>query len=178
MPHTVAGLGPETIGGIMLAFVTLAQIDAVRALPPTGKPWIDNDPRLRVYAYVLGRSMGVDPRIILAILRNEVDPHKTFLGDVDAGGGPSVGPMQVYRRTAKDLKLWTPSVPDFEREEYAALAQEVFMTMRWGVAVYKDKLARVGGVIRNALGAYNGSGPNGDYANRACEWLNSVGVPC
>jgi hypothetical protein len=121
------------------------------------------------------------PRALMAILNNEW-PQKALrgvLGDKDASGGPSVGPMQVYRATALDLKLWTPPEGTTNAQQrilYAAEAENVGRCFSWGVAVFKEKLRIAGGNISEAIRRYNGSGPRAEaYRDRALDFARARG---
>lgn len=105
------------------------------------------------------------PRAMLLIIDHETrgNPREAvYLGDQTASGGPSIGPGQVYRRTAKDLRLWTPpagATDDQERAAYAALATDEALTIRWAVKVFASKLRAANGDVAEAIRRYNGSGP-------------------
>lgn len=149
---------------IMTGTVFAVLFDAAR----TGKADLD-ELRVRgrvVLEALLTFGVNVRPNIVralMAITNNEIDRTSppTYLGDVTAPGGPSVGPMQVYRSTAKELGLWTPpagaSDAD-ERDAYAALAGDFGWGIRAGVKVFKAKLEAAGGDVADAVRRYNGSG--------------------
>jgi hypothetical protein len=97
-----------------------------------------------------GKGPNGEPLEAVAFLAAELVDRESkgrprnFLGDVALGAGPSVGPMQVYRATAKDLGLWTPSPEaagdeQAEKAEYAKLAEDTAWGIRAGVAVMRDK---------------------------------------
>jgi hypothetical protein len=122
----------------------------------------------------------VDPsilRALMAIVRNEgaYAQGASTVGDALLGGGPSIGPMQVYRTTAKGLGLWTPpretlGDDDLERAAYRALAtpDNTRMLIGWGVAVFADKMRAAGGDVPTAVRLYNGAGPSAElYRDRA-----------
>lgn len=145
----------------------------------TGVPDLDRPAiRFRV-AFQAFRHFGMTavwdlsiPRALMAIVNNESRGNaKFYLGDVGSSGGPSIGPMQVYRRTAKDLKLWTPpegATVEEEREAYKALSQNEALGIKWGVAVFADKYRIAKGDLTEAVRRYNGSGPSAeDYRDRA-----------
>lgn len=120
------------------------------------------------------------PRALMAIVNNESrgDPKFT-LGDTGASGGPSIGLMQVYRRTAVDMGLWKPpaGASDEEvREAYAALAKDEALGIAWGVKVFADKLRIAKGDLSKAVRLYNGSGPSAEaYRDRALAFGTSKG---
>lgn len=135
-------------------------VDSLYQELATGIPTMDRfGLRARVLLYsALG---GVDPKVIMALIHNESrgDPAN-FLGDEGASGGPSVGPGQVYRKTAKDLGLWTPPLEvdsGTERALYAQLADDEDWGVRATVAVFKNKLGIAGGDVAKAIALYNGN---------------------
>lgn len=103
------------------------------------------------------------PRALMALVNNEsrgVPDLKHYLGDATLGGGPSIGPMQVYRATAKDLGLWKPppgATIEQERAAYAEMAMNEGQGIRWGVAVFAEKLRITKGDIAAAMRRYNGT---------------------
>jgi hypothetical protein len=90
-------------------------------------------------------------RACLSIISNETGGRAApQIGDATLSGGPSVGPMQVYRSTAKSLGLWTPppgADEPTERELYSELATDEAGCVDMGVAVFLDKLRAAGGDI-------------------------------
>lgn len=150
----------------------------------TGKPNLDRMAiRYRVALYavtVLGLKAATDlryARALMAIVNNETGGAPPYIGDAGAKGGPSIGPMQVYRATAKDLKLWTPT-PGWseaqERAEYSKLAGDEERGIRWGVQVFKAKLAAAQGNIPEAVRRYNGAGERAEaYRARALDFYSS-----
>ncbi len=82
-------------------------------------------------------------------------------GDLQLSGGPSVGPGQVYFKTAGDLGLWDPA----DRDGFVAFGTDptnLWKLIDWAVIVYKSKLAISGGDVTQAIELYNGSGPSAD----------------
>jgi hypothetical protein len=131
-------------------------------------------------AWQLARQLGaaVRPahgRAMMAILSIELParwtPGTPVVGDVELGGGPSIGPGQVYRATAKALGLWTPPAgltEDEERAEYRALSSDEDRMVAWSVAVFRSKLDAAGGDVAEAVRRYNGSGPRAEaYREKA-----------
>lgn len=133
-------------------------------------------------------------RAYMAILANELPrdyaPGDVVVGDQGAsfGGGPSIGPGQVYRATAKELGLWAPAegmTDAEERDAYAQLAATMSTgeLVEWGVRVFRAKLlaaqeAHPGApddeAIADAVRRYNGSGPRAlAYQERA---INNAGA--
>lgn len=113
-------------------------------------------------------------RAAVAILQNESRGlSKYYLGDISAPGGPSIGPMQVYRATAIDLKLWNPPAgivkgSDADKAAYAALATDEELGVDWAMAVLADKFRIAGGDLKLAVRLYNGSGPKAEaYLQKA-----------
>lgn len=115
------------------------------------------------------------PRALMSIVHNESngDPAN-YLGDTTLSHGPSVGPMQIYRKTAEDYGLWTAAT-DNPAGEYEQLASDEGQGIAWGVTVFKRKYDEHGGDIQAALTAYNGSGPAADdYATKAMGFMAST----
>jgi hypothetical protein len=115
------------------------------------------------------------PRALMCIANNESGGRPSMnLGDKEASGGPSIGLMQVYRTTAVDLGLWTPppgASVDAAKKAYAALATDEALGIRWGVAVFANKLKIAQGNIPEAIRRYNGSGPSAEaYKQRALDF--------
>jgi hypothetical protein len=119
-------------------------------------------------------------RALVAILNNELPPSRPvlgarILGDQAFAGGPSVGPMQVYRATAIDLGLWAPpedATDDEVRAAYADNADEPVQCIGWGVAVFKTKLKLAGDSLVDAVRRYNGGGPKAAaYRDRAVAFI-------
>ena len=118
------------VGSLFVTAVTLIA-ESIR----TGVPSLDRfEIRYRIAFWAFrrfGPRAATDlriPRALMAIVNNEsggVADIKHYLGDKTAKGGPSIGPMQVYRQTAKDLGLWRPppgATAAEERAAYEALA--------------------------------------------------------
>ena len=115
----------------------------------------------------------------MAIVNNEsggVADIKHYLGDKTAKGGPSIGPMQVYRQTAKDLGLWSPppgATAAEERAAYEALALDEALGIEWGTAVFADKLRIAKGDISEAVRRYNGAGERAElYRDKALAFFS------
>jgi hypothetical protein len=137
-------------------------------------------------AWQLARQLGaaVRPahgRAMMAILSIELPdrwtPGTPVVGDVGLGGGPSIGPGQVYRATAKALGLWTPPAgltEEEERKEYQALASDEDRLVAWSVAVFRSKLDAASGDVAEAVRRYNGSGPRAEtYREKALAFAGS-----
>jgi len=106
-------------------------------------------------------------RALMAIFHNEHgDGDVMELGDTTLSGGPSIGPGQVYRKTAIDLVNrgilgggWVQAITS--RDAYTAFGSDpsnLYALVDGAVAVFLDKLASVGGDIPQAIMAYNGAG--------------------
>jgi len=109
----------------------------------------------------------------MSIVNNEsAGMPSNYLGDITLAAGPSIGPMQVYRKTARELGL----VPDdISASDYAALSTKEFRTIGMGVAVFKSKLQAAGGDVADAIRRYNGSGDAAAaYQQRALSFLGST----
>ena len=163
---------------IVLALLLVPGALAVAAVAVLARPWkaaATGDAQLDrfgirgwvvLYA-VLTFGLKVDSAVIEALMgivhqESKGDPAN-FLGDATLGGGPSIGPMQVYRSTAKSLNLWTPPAStagdiDAERAAYALLASSPRIGIKWGVTVFKSKLDAANGNIGDAIHRYNGLG--------------------
>lgn len=154
--------------GLVLAMLTAAAY-ALYAATATGDFRLEAL-RWRI-AWQLARQLGagVRPehaRAMMAILSIELptgwEPGTPVVGDRGFAGGPSIGPGQVYRETAKDLGLWTPTEGEDERSAYEALASDEDRMLSWAVSVFKDKLRQAGGDVADAIRRYNGSGPRAE----------------
>lgn len=137
---------------------------------------------------VFGFNALSDPRIIrslVAIANNEWPKNLPIdgvdrdgdgtpdgvIGDEGARVGPSVGPMQVYRGTAVELGLWVPpegATDEQVRAAYRENARHPARVIRWGCAVFREKLRLAKGDFSLAVRRYNGSGPRAEaYRDRA-----------
>lgn len=115
-----------------------------------------------LWTQTLGSADVTDARACMSIIKNEGGAAAgPLVGDATLGGGPSIGPMQVYRSTAKALALWSPpegATDDQERTVYAALATDEARCLSMGVAVYLNKLEAAGGDVADAIRRFNGGG--------------------
>lgn len=114
-------------------------------------------------------------RALMSIINNEYArylPATGQVGDKKLAGGPSVGPMQVYRSTAVAMGF----VPkDITPDQYAAYAGNLDTVLEWGVRVFKQKLAMAKGNVPLAIKYYNGSGPQADaYRDKALAFVTRV----
>lgn len=78
-------------------------------------------------------------------------------GDLQLSGGPSVGPGQVYFKTAHELGLWDAN----DRDGFIAFGTDpanLWKLIDMAVVVYKSKLEATGGDVDLAIQRYNGSG--------------------
>jgi hypothetical protein len=100
---------------------------------------------------------------LVGIANNELPARWSggvVVGDIALSGGPSVGPLQVYRSTAKSLHLWSaPTDGTDEASAYALEASDVGTCLTWGCIVFESKLDAAAGNIPEAIRRYNGSGP-------------------
>jgi len=118
-------------------------------------------------------------RAMMTIANNEVDPRLPLdaqVGDAALGGGPSVGPWQVYRSTAIGLGLYDPKGQDVDaqRAEYAKLAADLDWCACAAAVVLKSKLEAARGDWSDAIRRYNGSGPDAEaYRARALAFAES-----
>ena len=100
----------------------------------------------------------LDPKVVMAIVYQESKGKpENYVGDETSSHGPSIGPMQVSRDTAKDLGLWAPDPSVDEREAYAAMSEDEAQGIKWGCAVLANKLESASSMA-DAVRAYNGSG--------------------
>lgn len=120
------------------------------------------------------------PRALMCIMHNETNGKEPFIGDLDEKVGPSIGPMQVSRWTAKAEKLWAPSRPGLsdldEKQEFTALAKDEDKGIELGVRVFKLKLGYARGDVPLAVRMYNGSGPEAEkYLAKALRFAKARG---
>lgn len=145
-------------------FIVIQALLMVRAAR-TGDRAVDRH-RWRI-VWALWRVFGLRAspslaRAVASIIRQESAGRRPpVVGDADLSGGPSIGPMQVYRRTAVAMGLWTPP-PVGEVAAYTALASRETMLIEWGVRVLQEKLRITKGDLHEAIRAYNGSGPKAE----------------
>lgn len=148
------------IGLAVLGGFVLFMADNLYNELATGIDSLDRFPirgRILLYSFL----NGVDPRAIMAIVYNESKGEPSnYLGDLDSSGGPSVGPGQVYRSTAKALGLWSAPLGSSDEDErglYASLADDEDWGIKAAIAVFKDKLRIAGGNTARAIALYNGN---------------------
>lgn len=119
-------------------------------------------------------------RACMTIIRNEsAGRPPPVIGDASLPGGPSVGPMQVYRRTALELGLWSPppdaTSDDEQRDAYSTFANDEDACVDWGVAVLLAKLDAADGDLADAIRRYNGGGPAARaYRDRAVAFADAT----
>src|SRR6266496_2531887 len=108
---------------------------ALYAATETGDPALEQWRLMICNAVARNFEPGADlvgvAQACLAIVNNELPPgaarmHQFIVGDVGLRGGPSIGPMQVYRSTATEMGLFGPP-PDATsdqdvRDAYTAIA--------------------------------------------------------
>lgn len=165
--------------GAVVAFLSWRAWKMYRATQ-TGIPALDRwrSTVLRAVAATFNvRSSPALARACMTIMHNEAparwDGEAIIIGDATLGGGPSVGPMQVYRSTAKELGLWAPP-PDVagdiaaEREAYELVATDTARCIAMGVEVLASKLEAADGDLADAIRRYNGGGQKArDYQTHA-----------
>jgi len=114
-------------------------------------------------------------RALMSIINNEYArylPVTGQVGDKTLAGGPSVGPMQVYRSTAIAMGFVPKTIT---AAQYAAYASDLDTVLEWGVKVFKQKLAAAKGNVSLAIKFYNGSGPQADaYREKALAFVTRV----
>ena len=114
-------------------------------------------------------------RALMSIINNEYArylPVTEQVGDKKLSGGPSVGPMQVYRSTAIAMGFVPKTIT---ADQYAAYASDLDTVLEWGVRVFKQKLAAAKGNVSLAIKYYNGSGPQADaYRDKALAFVTRV----
>ncbi|BDG07604.1 lysozyme family protein [Anaeromyxobacter paludicola] len=101
-------------------------------------------------------------RLLMSQIWVESHGNPVAVGDMNAAVGPSVGPIQVSRGTAKDLKLWAPpagATAAQERAAYAAMATDLSFCIHAAAVVWRAKLNAAGGDMYDAVRRYNGGGP-------------------
>lgn len=123
-------------------------------------------------------ATSANVRALMAILNNESGGNpRMYLGDKNLPGGPSIGPMQVYRSTALDMRLWTPPTGEAAdsakaKSAYAALAVNEQRGIDMGVAVFAAKLKAAKGNTTLAIRKYNGAGPAAEtYKTKALDFV-------
>jgi len=136
---------------------------------------LDRLPIADIVVEVFGPDASVAlARAMVAIAHNECGGNSSppVIGDTNSSGGPSIGPLQVWRQTAIDLGL----VPSGESQDtYRQRAYDEMWCLRAGVKVFKDKLHSAGGDIALAIRKYNGSGSAAEaYRDRALSFLAST----
>jgi soluble lytic murein transglycosylase-like protein len=138
----------------------------------TGDPNLD---RLRLRALYFSTLYGVDARVTMALIANESEGRpENYVGDVSLSSGPSIGPMQVLRKTAQDYALLPPELTS-DPDAYLALAQDESLGISLGVRVFKRKLQEAGGNVQDAVRRYNGAGVAADsYRDRALAFIQST----
>ncbi len=139
---------------------------------PCGIDGIDRLPIAETVAEVFGPDATVAiARIMVAICWCETggrtDPP--VVGDTSSSGGPSIGPLQVWRQTAIDYGL----VPRMtSKDTYRAFAASEMLCLKWGVEVFRRKLSDAGGDLADAIRRYNGSGDAARaYRDKALSFL-------
>lgn len=176
--------------GRLLEFSGLAYIGSAAGLFAKLKTGVDGLDRLQIRGlvalflpWIFWRELRAGPdrmvqigRAFMSCLNNESKGNPRFyLGDQSASGGPSIGPGQIYRRTAKDLGLFKDPTPEVdgdpeERSAYAALAEREGFGINACLIAFADKLDQVKragndagyGDIWSAVRRYNGSGPHAE----------------
>lgn len=154
--------GPPAGGGDAVT------LDALIAGTAQSRAGIERVRPLLMQAFIarFGDDATLDKaRALVSILGNETLPDwngiTPVVGDKTSSGGPSVGPGQVWRSTAKDLGLWTPPAgasADAERAAYQQLASNLGWCLDATCAVFQAKLRAAGGDVSDAVRRYNGSG--------------------
>lgn len=141
----------------------------------TGKYGIDrlNLADIVVEVFGLDASVGIC-RAMVGICNNECGGNSAapVVGDKTSSGGPSIGPLQVWRTTAIDLKL----VPrGTTQSEYLELAYDEMWCLRAGVKVFANKYRAAGGDLYSAIRRYNGSGSAAEaYRDKCVSYLAST----
>jgi len=107
-------------------------------------------------------------RCCMAIIWKEnagVDHPAPYVGDMDSTrfpGGPSIGPMQVYRKSAIDYGVWRPNLSigshEDERTAYLKLANDEHLCLSFGVNIFLHKWREARGDFVDAIRRYNGGG--------------------
>lgn len=181
--------GLVALGGLGAAFGGLYRHAA------TGIPSIDRFPIRGLYVLAFMREFGLTewapmlPRLVRlagATTANESRGlARNFLGDTQYPAGPSIGPYQVYRRTAKELGLYKPPAglsEEAEKAHYATLRGDLWRMATWKAAVFRSKLEAAAArpdagfdVLWSAVRRYNGSGPMAEgYRERAREFYRKT----
>jgi hypothetical protein len=157
--HLYAG---GAAAGLGLAYLSLG----------SGIASMDRAP-IRGSALLFGVANRVPPKLVMGVLNNESKGLRSlYVGDRDAEIGPSIGPMQVSRQLALNLKLWTPSDPT-DRDAYVALATSLseVQLMAWGCFCLGYFVRGAKGSFYDALTHYNGSSV---YADEVDDFLQAT----
>lgn len=99
-------------------------------------------------------SVAIVRACMLIVIEESEGSEANTLGDTGSSL-PSIGLMQVNGTTAVALGYVPAGISS---DAYAAYASSAWTGIWWGVGVFKNKLASVGGDIAQAVQAYNGSG--------------------
>lgn len=119
-------------------------------------------------------------RAMMAIANNESGERKSYygiVGDKQFAGGPSIGPLQVYRTTA----IGSGFVPKGTTpDQYVLYSNDLQRIVDWGVQVFKDVLNYHKGDFAKAIKSYNGGpraapgGPSDVYRDKALAFIESI----
>lgn len=114
--------------------------------------------RARILAECIKRGWGIEiAKRLMGICHQESGGNPNhYIGDVNLPGGPSIGPMQVYYKSAVDYGL-IPS--DVTPADYAAMASDEGKGIAFGCQIFAFKLKAANGDLDEAVRRYNGSGP-------------------
>jgi hypothetical protein len=143
-------------------------------------------------AYALVRNLGpmarpAHARAFMALMASRETPTtwdggSAIVGDETLPGGPSVGPCQVYRATARDERAWVPP-PDvagddaWERVVYGSVANNLAKCIDMGAVTFARKLRAAKGDLTDAIRRYNGgktSDRNGNGIPDSVEYRDAV----
>jgi hypothetical protein len=165
---------------LLLGVVFVASLMIVAKSLETGLDYLDEASFRVLVAFELLLNFGPKVvsdkrygRALMAIFHQETDPRKPLteqIGDVGLAGGPSIGPGQVYYKSAVDYGFF-----DGTSEEYETLASNLSVCVSMAVRVFKNKLADARGDFDEAIRRYNGSGTRAQkYAADALGFANST----